>query len=355
MQDFSYDSLYHQHIVRTEPLISPHALRQKLPVSETAFHTVSVSRKEIEAIIRGDDTRFLLIIGPCSIHDPRAAYDYAKKLTVLQKKYEALFSIIMRVYVEKPRTCIGWRGLIVEPNLDGTGNRVVGLHQARTLLLRITELGLPTAAELLDPITPQYISDLLSWTSIGARSTESQLHREFASGLSMPVGFKNGTNGDIEVAVNAVIAARHPHTFLGIGSDGYAAVIHTTGNEHTHLVLRGGRQSTNYDRKTIETSCAAMERNGISPTVIVDCSHGNSQKNLENQQAVLLHTLTLRYGKQPIRAIRGCMLESFLHAGCTDITNGHKPEAYGVSITDPCMGWDMTETLLEKAAHMINV
>lgn len=354
MQDFNRDSLYRRRIVRIEPLMSPHALRQKLPVSEAAYRTVSVGRKEIEAIIRGDDARFLLIIGPCSIHDPQAAYDYAKKLAGLRKKYKALFAIIMRVYVEKPRTCIGWRGLIVEPDLDGTGNRAVGLHQARALLLRIAELGVPAAAELLDPITPQYISDLLSWTSIGARSAESQLHREFASGLAMPVGFKNNTNGDIEGAVNAVIAARRPHTFLGIDDDGYAAVIHTAGNEHTHLVLRGGRRGTNYDRKTIETSCTAMERNGIVPTVVIDCSHGNSQKNPENQQAVLLHTLTLRHGKQPIRAIRGCMLESFLHSGCTDITNGHKPEAYGISITDPCMSWDMTETLLEKAAHVIN-
>ncbi|MGP1454169.1 MAG: 3-deoxy-7-phosphoheptulonate synthase [Treponema sp.] len=355
MQDSRCASLYRQRIVHTEQLISPCAFRQKLPVSEAAYHTVSTSRKEIEAIIRGDDERFLLIIGPCSIHDPRAAYDYAKKLAVLRKKYEALFSIIMRVYVEKPRTCIGWRGLIVEPNLDGTSNRAVGLHQARALLLRITEQGLPAAAELLDPITPQYISDVLSWTSIGARSAESQLHREFASGLSMPVGFKNGTNGDIEGAVNAVIAARRPHTFLSIGDDGHAAVIHTAGNEHTHLVLRGGRRGTNYDRKTIETSCAGMTRNGIAPAVIVDCSHGNSQKNPENQQSVLLHTLMLRYGDKPIRAIRGCMLESFLHAGCTDIANAHKKEAYGVSITDPCMSWDMTETLLKKAAHIINI
>ena len=261
--------LYHQRIERVHPLLPPQQMLEKIPVSDTSCRTVLTGRKEVEAILSGVDNRFLLIAGPCSIHDPVSALDYADRLMRLRTKYRDRFCIIMRVYFEKPRTGLGWRGLIVEPALDGVINITGGLETARKTLSAITELGLPAASELLDPIVPQYTADFISWASIGARSAESQIHRELASGLSMPVGFKNPTDGDINTAINAIVSAREPHAFLGLMQNGSPAVMHTSGNEYAHLVLRGSVHGANYGRASIEESCRMLTEQGIRPAILV--------------------------------------------------------------------------------------
>lgn len=344
--------LYYRRIERVHPLMSPQLMREKIPVSKKASQTVLTGRKEVEAILSGADDRFLLIVGPCSIHDPVSALDYANRLVRLRAKYRDCFCIIMRVYFEKPRTGLGWRGLIVEPALDGVINITGGLETARKTLSAITELGLPTASELLDPIVPQYTADFISWASIGARSAESQIHRELASGLSMAVGFKNPTDGDIGTAVNAIVSAREPHAFLGIMEDGCPAVMHTSGNEYAHLVLRGSIHGTNYDRSSIEESCRLLAEQGIPPALLIDCSHGNSQRQPEKQRDILLESLRLRLGTPPLEAIRGCMLESFIQAGTVSLEHCSKKSEYGKSITDPCMSWEMTDSLLAEAADI---
>ncbi len=344
--------LYYRRIERVHPLMSPQLMREKIPVSKKASQTVLTGRKEVEAILSGADDRFLLIVGPCSIHDPVSALDYANRLVRLRAKYRDCFCIIMRVYFEKPRTGLGWRGLIVEPALDGVINITGGLETARKTLSAITELGLPTASELLDPIVPQYTADFISWASIGARSAESQIHRELASGLSMSVGFKNPTDGDIGTAVNAIVSAREPHAFLGIMEDGSPAVMHTSGNEYAHLVLRGSIHGTNYDRSSIEESCRLLAAQGIHPAVLIDCSHGNSQRQPEKQRDILLESLRLRLEAPPLEAIRGCMLESFIQADSVPLERCSKKSEYGKSITDPCMSWEMTDSLLAEAADI---
>lgn len=344
--------LYYRRIERVHPLMPPQLMREKIPVSKKASQTVLTGRKEVEAILSGADDRFLLIVGPCSIHDPVSALDYANRLVHLRAKYRDCFCIIMRVYFEKPRTGLGWRGLIVEPALDGVINITGGLETARKTLSAITELGLPTASELLDPIVPQYTADFISWASIGARSAESQIHRELASGLSMSVGFKNPTDGDIGTAVNAIVSAREPHAFLGIMENGSPAVMHTSGNEYAHLVLRGSIHGTNYDRSSIEESCRLLAAQGIHPAVLIDCSHGNSQRQPEKQRDILLESLRLRLEAPPLEAIRGCMLESFIQAGSVPLERCSKKSEYGKSITDPCMSWEMTDSLLAEAADI---
>ena len=347
-----YHYLYNQRIERMHPLISPQALAEKIPMSEKSFQTVKTGRKEVEAILKGSDKRFLLIVGPCSIHDRISALDYAARLMRMREQYRSSFCIIMRTYFEKPRTNLGWRGLITEPQRNGCVNMAGGLEMARRILSEITEMGLPAATELLDPIVPQYISDFISWASIGARSAESQIPRELASGLSMPVGFKNPTDGRVAVAVNAIVAAQKPHAFIGIMPDGYAAVVHTAGNETAHLVLRGGSDSPNYDRISIEKSCQELEDRGIHPALLIDCSHGNSQKDPARQCDVLLDTLRLRVTDPSCAAIRGCMIESFIRAGSISSEYGTQSESYGTSITDPCMSWEMTEAVLSQAADL---
>jgi len=348
-----YPLLYNRHIDRIHPLISPQKMLEKIPVSEQSYRTVLAGRKEIEAILNGTDDRFLLIVGPCSIHDPVSALDYAAKLMRLRKKYREDLCIIMRVYFEKPRTGLGWRGLIVEPGLDGRIDITNGLELARKTLSAITELGLPAASELLDPIVPQYITDFISWASIGARSAESQIHRELASGLSMPVGFKNPTDGDISTAVNAIVSAREPHAFLGIMRNGMPAVMHTSGNEYAHLVLRGSVHGSNYDRKSVEAGCRMLAERGIQPALLIDCSHGNSQKAPDKQRDVLVESLRLRFDQSPVTAIRGCMLESFIQGGSTGLERCGCTEEYGKSVTDPCMSWEMTEAVLADAARSV--
>ena len=335
------------------PLVPPQQMRENIPVSEASYRTVMTGRKDIEAILDGTDERFLLIVGPCSIHVPAAALDYAARLLRLREQYRDIFCIVMRAYFEKPRSGLGWRGLIVEPGLDGRIDMLKGLETARKTLQAITELGLPAASELLDPIVPQYTADFISWASIGARSAESQIHRELASGLSMPVGFKNPTDGAMHTAVNAIVSARRPHAFLGIGQNGCAAVMHTGGNEHAHLVLRGSAHGPNYDRAAVETSCRLLTEQGIQPALLIDCSHGNSQKDPERQGAVLFDSLRLRMEAAPFLAVKGCMLESFIQAGAVSPDCSTKTAEYGKSVTDPCLSWDMTEALIAQAANLL--
>ena len=348
-----YPFLYDQRITQMHPLVPPQQMRENIPVSEASYRTVMTGRKDIEAILDGTDERFLLIVGPCSIHVPAAALDYAARLLRLREQYRDIFCIVMRAYFEKPRSGLGWRGLIVEPGLDGCIDMLKGLETARKTLQAITELGLPAASELLDPIVPQYTADFISWASIGARSAESQIHRELASGLSMPVGFKNPTDGAMHTAVNAIVSARRPHAFLGIGQNGCAAVIHTGGNEHAHLVLRGSAHGPNYDRAAVETSCRLLTEQGIQPALLIDCSHGNSQKDPERQGAVLFDSLRLRLEGAPFSAVKGCMLESFIQAGSVPFERCTETAEYGKSVTDPCLSWNMTEALIAQAANLL--
>ncbi|MEL3907349.1 MAG: 3-deoxy-7-phosphoheptulonate synthase [Treponema sp.] len=344
--------LSNRRIERIHPLISPQEMCSNIPVSTPAAQTVIKGRSEAEAILDSSDNRFLLITGPCSIHDPVSALDYAARLIRLREQYRDIFCIIMRVYFEKPRTSLGWRGLIAEPGLDGLINIGSGLETARRVLSAVTEMGLPAASELLDPVVPQYTADFISWASIGARSAESQIHRELASGLSMPVGFKNPTDGDIGTAINAIVSAREPHAFIGTMQNGYSAVMHTTGNEYAHLVLRGGKQGANYGRQTVMESCRLLTERNIQPAVLIDCSHGNSQKDPGKQKEVLLETIRLRLGPQPLPAIRGCMLESFIQAGSAALEHCRCTAEYGKSVTDPCMSWEMTEAAVSEAADL---
>jgi 3-deoxy-7-phosphoheptulonate synthase len=291
----------------------------------------------------------LCIVGPCSIHDPEAALDYAERLRRLSLGLNTLF-ILMRVYFEKPRTTVGWKGLINDPNMDDSCEMEAGIRIARRLLLQINRMGLGAATEMLDPITPQYIADLISWAAIGARTTESQTHREMASGLSMPVGFKNSTEGNLQVAVNAIKSARHPHSFLGITQEGLTAIVRTTGNPDTHVVLRGGKTS-NYDARSIEECCGLLKEAGLEPRVLVDCSHAQTAKDY-TRQSVVLQTLVEQRCNHG-NAIMGVMLESNIGAGNQPLVHNRADLKYGISITDPCIDWSTTEQCLSEAAETL--
>jgi len=340
-----------QHVLEIKALPSPRAIKTKLPITDQAAALVVASREAIRRILHGQDTeRLVVIVGPCSIHDPDAAYEYAAKLKPLADSLRDRLLIVMRTYFEKPRTTIGWKGLINDPHLDGTCDIAAGMELARTILLKINELGLPCATELLDPISPQYVADLISWTAIGARTTESQTHREMASGVSMPVGFKNGTEGSLQVAVNAMISARTPHHFVGINADGQTAIIKTMGNPDRHIVLRGGGGKTNYDAEHVAKAEAAVAGEGIARPIMIDCSHDNSSKDHKRQGVVAREVLRqFREGRQ---SIMGLMLESNLHPGKQTWKQGI-PLAYGVSITDACLGWEETAALLTELAEAI--
>ncbi len=341
-------------ILESQALLSPDEMAELYPVTEAAARTVMTGREEVQRIIRREDDRFLVVIGPCSIHDAESAIEYATRLAVLRKKYADRMCIVMRVYFEKPRTTVGWRGLIMDPGLDQTSDIPRGLRLAREILVKVNELGLPCGSEMLDPIVPQYTSDLVSWASIGARTTESQTHREMASGLSMPVGFKNATDGDVQIAVNAILSSRQSHSFIGITREGSACVLQTLGNPDSHLILRGGKKGTNYDRESLEGSVALLKKAGIRPSVIVDCSHGNSNKLPENQIGVLMEIIRLRNdADHPLRPLCGCMIESFLETGCQPITADPADLKKGLSITDACLGWDMTESALTEAYKLL--
>ncbi len=340
-----------QHVLGIKPLPSPRTIRTKLPTTEQAAALVCETREAIRHILQGRDReRLLVIVGPCSIHDPQVASDYAGRLKQAADATKDRLLIVMRTYFEKPRTTVGWKGLINDPHLDGTCDIAAGIELARTILLDIHHLGIPCATELLDPVTPQYIADLLSWTAIGARTTESQIHREMASGLSMPVGFKNGTEGSLHVALNAMIAARQPHHFVGINADGLTSIIKTMGNPDRHIVLRGGGGKTNYEEEQVARAEAAVAGEGIVRPIMIDCSHDNSSKDHRRQSVVAKEVLRqFREGRQ---SIMGLMLESNLHPGKQTWQQG-KPLTYGVSITDACLGWDETETLLSELAEAV--
>jgi 3-deoxy-7-phosphoheptulonate synthase len=328
------------------PLVAPAGLTRELPITPKATEVVLAARETIENILRKQDKRILVIVGPCSIHDLDAALEYARRLNELRLKVAETLYLVMRVYFEKPRTTVGWKGLINDPRLDGSCDMQAGLRIARKLLLQITEMGLPTAGEMLDPITPQYIADLICWAAVGARTTESQTHREMASGLSMPVGFKNGTDGDLNMAVNAMIAAGSPQSFLGIDHDGRTSIVKTRGNPWTHLVMRGGSRP-NYDSVSIGEALTLLKEKELTEAIMVDCSHDNSKKKHRNQAIVWQDVINQRIDGN--EDVIGLMLESNLHEGKQKNTGKLSTMKYGVSITDACISWEETEQLILSA------
>ena len=339
------------HVVETRPLVPPALLHRELPISDRSTATVQQARERVQAILHGRDSRLLVIVGPCSVHDVAAAHEYAAAIAAAQERYQDSLEIVMRVYFEKPRTTVGWKGLINDPHLDGSYDINTGLRLARGLLLHLAEMGLPAATELLDPVVPQYIADLISWTAIGARTTESQTHREMASGLSMPIGFKNGTDGSAITAINAMEAAARPHHFLGINHDGQAAIVTTTGNPDGHLVLRGGNRGTNYHSEAVQEAAAELAKAGLPPRVMVDCSHGNSNKDYRRQGEVAAQVAAqLRAGSGHVM---GVMLESHLVAGSQKIPSDLSQLTYGQSITDACIDLATTSEVLETLAEAV--
>ncbi len=328
-------------------LSTPAEVIAEFPRDSVASRTVADARRSIHDILHGRDDRLVVVIGPCSIHDPRAAEDYAGRLAPLRRSLGDTLEIVMRVYFEKPRTTVGWKGLINDPDLDGSFAIDKGLRLARGLLLKVNALGLPAGCEFLDMTTPQYLADLVSWAAIGARTTESQIHRELASGTSCPVGFKNGTDGNVGIAVDAVKSAASPHHFLAVTKTGHSAIAATAGNEDCHIILRGGK-SPNYDAASVAEACAILEKSGLKPAVMIDASHANSAKKPENQPLVVAD-VARQVGGGDHRII-GMMVESHLVAGRQDLVAG-KPLAYGQSITDGCIGWDTTVAVLERLAE----
>ncbi|WP_269622038.1 3-deoxy-7-phosphoheptulonate synthase [Prochlorococcus marinus] len=341
------------HIVETRPLLAPLSLHRDLPLDKSSAELVSKTRHRIQSILKGEDSRLLVIVGPCSVHDMNAAKDYANQLLLLRKRFFEKLEIVMRVYFEKPRTTTGWKGLINDPHLDGSYDMNTGLRRARSLLLHLAHLGLPTATELLDPVVPQYIADLISWTAIGARTTESQTHREMASGLSMPIGYKNGTDGSISIAINAMKAASKPHHFLGINREGNASIISTTGNPDGHLVLRGGSHGTNYDSESVSQVAKELSNSGSIEKVMIDCSHGNSNKDFRKQGDVLREVASQVSNGSP--HVMGVMIESHLVEGNQKIPKDLSNLVYGQSITDACIDLHSTEQLLEELAGAVAV
>ncbi|MBN2370232.1 MAG: 3-deoxy-7-phosphoheptulonate synthase [Vicinamibacteria bacterium] len=333
------------------PIPSPSLLKNELPMTEKSNRLVVESRNTIRNILEKRDARLLAVVGPCSIHDPAAAMEYASRLAALRDRVSDKIFLIMRTYFEKPRTVLGWKGLITDPHLNGTYDIEVGLRIARQLLLDITALGLPCGSEMLDPIIPQYIADLLSWASIGARTTESQKHREMASGLSMPVGFKNATTGDLKPALNAMESARHPQHFIGIDEEGRTTVFQTAGNELSHLVLRGGASGPNYHEETVEQAEKMIADIHVDPAIIIDCSHGNSGKQPAKQKRVLASLINQKSSGR--NAIVGFMLESNLKDGSQKIPDDPAALVYGQSVTDACVGWAETEEILQEACRRL--
>ncbi len=330
------------NVVETRPLPTPAQLLAELPKTEAQADFITASRREIQKIIFTDERRFLLVIGPCSIHDVEGGRDYARRLAALAAEVSDRVMVVMRVYFEKPRTTVGWKGLVMDPHLDGSHDIPAGLRAGRAFLREVLDLGLPTATEFLDPITPQYIADLVCWGAIGARTTESQTHRQLASGLSMPIGFKNGTDGGLTVAINAIKAAGQPQTFLGIGLD--AAAVRTRGNRDCHIVLRGGSKGPNFSAAHIAETETLLVKSGLPASILVDASHDNSSKKPENQPEVL-RALTAQIAAGNT-SIMGAMVESNLHAGNQSFPVPKEQLKYGVSITDGCIDWPTTEKLV---------
>ncbi|MDH3412942.1 MAG: 3-deoxy-7-phosphoheptulonate synthase [Gammaproteobacteria bacterium] len=334
-----------------EVLVTPEQLKAKLPVSEKVRERVLVARDTVHNILARIDKRLLMVVGPCSIHDTAAAKDYAQRLAQLANELNDRLFIVMRAYFEKPRTTTGWKGLINDPHLDDTFRVAEGLEIARTLLLEIAEMGLPLSTEALDPISPQYLQDLIAWSAIGARTTESQTHREMASGLSSAVGFKNGTDGGLAVAINALQSVASPHSFLGINPSGQVSVLKTRGNPNAHIVLRGGSNGPNYEEACIRICEKELEKIGMTPNIMIDCSHANSGKDHNRQPAVARDAVRqILAGNQ---SIIGLMLESNLHAGNQPLSSAREKMAYGVSVTDACIDWVTTESLLREISEAL--
>jgi len=336
-------------ITSTQVLREPEELIEKIPVSSDVANTVSSARKEVSAMLTDDDDRVAVVVGPCSIHDPDAAREYAQKLTVLKQKYKNELCIIMRVYFEKPRTTVGWKGLINDPDMDSSFNINKGLELARTLLFDINAMGLPAGVEYLDLISPQYIADLVGWGAIGARTTESQGHRELASGLSCPVGFKNGTAGSMQIAVDAIGAAIQPHNFLSVSKNGHSSIFTTAGNPDCHLILRGGKSSTNYDAASVDDACALLQKAKLPERVMIDCSHANSRK-MHQRQKYVCRDICAQLSDGDKR-IMGVMIESNLVEGAQ--SPSAKPLVRGQSVTDACLSWDDTQPLLDDLANAV--
>lgn len=341
-------------VARFEPLPAPQDLIAELPLDARSAAVVDRGRDQVRAIMDGVDDRLLVIVGPCSIHDPKAGLEYARRLVSRAEKHKEDLLIVMRTYFEKPRTTVGWKGLINDPHLDGSHDIAAGLRAARGFLKQVTALGLPTATEFLEPISPQYMADLVSWGAIGARTTESQIHRQLASGLSMPIGFKNGTDGDLQVAIDACGASAAEQAFLGIDDDGRAALVATSGNPDTHVILRGGRKGPNYSAADVAAASAKLAAKGLNPRLIVDASHANSGKSHHRQAEVALEIgAQLEAGASS--PIAGVMLESFLVGGAQNLDvaeqlSGEQELVYGQSVTDACMEWDVTASVLEQLA-----
>ncbi len=331
-----------------QPLPSPAVLRQRLPLSDALAARVHADRNAIRAVLDGRDPRLLVVVGPCSLHDPVAALEYAERLAALAPELSDQLLLVMRAYVEKPRTTIGWKGLLYDPHLDGRGDMAEGLRLSRRLMLDILEAGLPLASELLQPMAASYFDDLLGWAAIGARTSESQIHRELVSGLDLPVGFKNGTDGSLTIACDAMRSAAHPHRHFGIDALGHPALLETHGNPDTHLVLRGGHRAPNHDAASVAQARAALAKQGIAARLVVDCSHANSGKDPLRQPAVLAEVIEQRLAGDV--SLRGVMLESNLFDGCQPLSGELR---YGVSITDGCLGWTGTERLLRETAEAL--
>ncbi|MDP9454744.1 MAG: 3-deoxy-7-phosphoheptulonate synthase [Actinomycetota bacterium] len=334
------------------PLEPPAILLEQLPLSRKAATTVRRAREEVVRVLNGEDDRLIVVVGPCSVHDPEAALDYARRLLEAADELREDLLILMRVYFEKPRTTVGWKGLINDPHLDGSFDINAGLRTARGLLLEIAEMGLPAGCEVLDPISPQFFSDAIAWSAIGARTTESQVHRDLASGLSMPVGFKNGTDGNIQIAIDALRAADYPHHFLGVTEQGLAAIVNARGNADCHVILRGGKQTgTNYDAESVGETLEALGKVGLPERVMIDTSHGNSNKDYRRQPVVAGDVASQIAGGQ--RGIVGVLMESFLEDGNQNLTDGGADLVYGQSVTDACMGWEMTVPVLRELAEAV--
>ena len=341
--NFKIDDL---RISETKEVVAPIQVHDEIPITEAAARTIVQARQEIHKILIGEDDRLLVIVGPCSIHDSKAAHEYAALLKALKDELKQDLVLVMRVYFEKPRTTVGWKGLINDPDINATFNINKGLRVARQLLLDINDIGIPAATEYLDLITPQYLSDLISWGAIGARTTESQVHRELASGLSCPVGFKNATNGGIKIAVDAINSAMSPHHFLSVTKEGHSAIFSTTGNEDAHIILRGGNDEPNYDAVNVEKVAEGLKKSGLAQNIMIDFSHANSLKQCQRQLVVAEDVAAqIAHGDQ---RIMGAMVESHLVAGRQDA-----PITYGQSITDACLGWDDTVDLLKQLASAV--
>ena len=348
MTDLIVDDL---NVLSEETLINPNELKKTVPASDKALATVSLGRQTIRNILQRKDPRLLVIVGPCSIHDTKAAIEYAEKLKALADEVSDSLYLVMRVYFEKPRTTVGWKGFINDPHLNDSFNITEGLKLGRKLLIDLAELGLPTSTEALDPVSPQYLQDMISWSAIGARTTESQTHREMASGLSSAVGFKNGTDGGLEVAINALQSVSAPHRFLGINHEGSVSVIHTRGNQHAHIVLRGGGGGTNYDSVNVSICEQQLIKAGIPANIMVDCSHANSSKDHNLQPLVMDNVANQIIDGN--NSIIGLMIESNLNAGNQSIPEDRSKLQYGVSVTDACVDWETTATMMREMRESI--